>query len=109
MKRYVVLTSLMLIQFTCCASADDVNARLRQGRTLANKMCGKCHAVGRSDQSAHVGAPAFRMLDDRIDLDSFMERLQEGLTSGHPDMPTFKFTRDDARMLIAYLRSIQGP
>ena len=53
--------------------------RERQGRALANKMCGKCHAVGHSDQSAHVGAPAFRMLDDRIDPDSFMERLQEGL------------------------------
>jgi hypothetical protein len=24
-------------------------------------------------------------------------------------MPTFRFTREDARALIAYLRSIQGP
>ena len=39
----------------------------------------------------------------------FMERLREGLTVGHPDMPTFRFTREDARAFLLYLRSIQGP
>jgi hypothetical protein len=47
-------------------------------------------------------------LDKRLDLDAFMERLQRGLMSGHPDMSTFRFTHNDARVLIAYLRSIQG-
>jgi len=46
-------------------------------------------------------------LEQRVDLDMFMERLRQGLTSDHPDMPTFRFTRDDARALVAYLRSIQ--
>jgi hypothetical protein len=26
---------------------------------------------------------------------------------GHPDMPTFRFTRADARALVSYLRSIE--
>jgi len=108
MKQYVVLALLMLVQFACCARADDVNVRLRQGEALASKMCSRCHAIGRSDQSAHIRAPAFRTLDERLDLDAFMKRLRRGLMSGHPDMPTFRFTRNDARMLIAYLRSIQG-
>ena len=43
-----------------------------------------------------------------VDLDDFTHRLREGLTSGHPDMPTFRFTREDARALTAYLRSIQA-
>jgi hypothetical protein len=34
-------------------------------------------------------------------------QLREGLISGHPDMPTFRFSREDARALTAYLRSIQ--
>jgi cytochrome c553 len=109
MKQSIAIALLMLVQFTNCAVADDVNMRLRQGEALASKMCGRCHAIGRSGQSPHIGAPAFRTLDERLDLDSFMQRLQTGLTSGHPDMPTFKFSRNDARMLIAYLRSIQGP
>jgi hypothetical protein len=41
--------------------------------------------------------------------DSFMERLCEGLMVGHPDMPTFRFTREDARAFLLYLRSIQAP
>jgi len=81
----------------------------RHGRALAERLCARCHAVGRSGSSPHSGAPAFRGLDRRVDLDGFVRRLQTGLTSGHPDMPTFRFSRDDARALTAYLRSIQGP
>ena len=31
------------------------------------------------------------------------------LMVGHPDMPTFRFTREDARAFLLYLRSIQAP
>jgi hypothetical protein len=33
-----------------------------------------------------------------------LDELREGLASGHPDMPTFRFSREDARALTAYLR-----
>ena len=81
----------------------------QRGRVLAERMCVECHAVGEREQSRHAGAPAFRALDRRLDLDSFMSRLREGLTVGHPDMPTFRFTREDARAFVLYLRSIQAP
>ena len=64
--------------------------------------------VGATDSSPHSDAPPFRTLEKRLDLDLFVDRLRENLTSGHPDMPTFRFTRDDAQALVAYLRSIQG-
>ena len=81
----------------------------QQGRALAERMCSACHAVGRRGKSPHVGAPAFRTLDRRVELDTFTDRLREGLMSDHPDMPTFRFTREDARAFVAYLRSIQAP
>jgi cytochrome c len=81
----------------------------QQGRALAERMCSECHAIGKSGQGPHVNAPAFRSLDRRIDLDSFMERLREGLMVGHPDMPMFRFSREDARAFVLYLRSIQAP
>jgi mono/diheme cytochrome c family protein len=81
----------------------------RHGRVLADRMCAACHAVGRRGKSPHVGAPAFRALDRRVELDTFTDRLREGLTSDHPDMPTFRFSREDARALVLYLRSIQSP
>jgi len=92
----------------CCGLAAEPDAPRDRGRVLAQENCGGCHAVGRADQSPHPAAPPFRTLDRRLDLDTFAERLRNGLTSGHPDMPTFRFTRQDARALVAYLRFIQG-
>jgi hypothetical protein len=39
----------------------------------------------------------------------FSDRLREALTVDHADMPTFVFTRPDARAFGRYLRSIQRP
>jgi len=33
--------------------------------------------------------------------------LGEGIMSGHPDMPEFKFDADGVGAIIAYLKSIQ--
>jgi mono/diheme cytochrome c family protein len=107
----VRLAILLLLVGTSAGVAEDSGSSLleQRGRALAEGMCSQCHAVGRSGESPHAGAPAFRALDRRVDLDSFMERLREGLTVGHPDMPTFRFTREDARAFLLYLRSIQAP
>ena len=107
----VRLAILLLLVATSTALAEDSSSSPleQRGRALAESMCSQCHAIGRSGKSPHVGAPVFRALDRRVDLDSFIERLREGLTVGHPDMPTFRFTREDSRAFLLYLRSIQGP
>jgi hypothetical protein len=77
---------------------------------LLPKGCASpCHAIGKGGRSPHANAPAFHALDRRLDLDSFMDRLREGVMVGHPDMPTFRFTREDARAFVLYLRSVQAP
>lgn len=94
---------------TCLAEEGTGGPLQLQGLALAEKMCARCHAVGRSGSSPLNAAPAFRTLDRRVDLDTFASRLREGLVGGHPDMPVFRFSREDARALTAYLRAIQGP
>lgn len=106
--RFIFLI-LLLAGSVCGGHAGELTTLQKQGRALAERMCASCHAVGRTDQSPHIGAPPFRALDRRVDIDTFMQRLREGLTSGHPDMPTFRFTRQDARAFVAYLRTIQAP
>lgn len=91
------------------AEENEPSALERHGQALAETLCSQCHAVGKSGQSPHTGAPPFRALDRRVDLDSFFDRLREGLMVGHPDMPTFRFKREDARGFVLYLRSIQAP
>jgi len=106
--RWLLATVLILTSLACRGMAQESDSLSARGKELAASMCAHCHAIGTTDISPHRGAPAFRALEKRLDLDSFVGRLRENLTSGHSDMPTFRFTRDDARALVAYLRSIQG-
>jgi len=105
----LIFAVLMLAPFSCSsAAAAELTSLQKQGYALAERMCAGCHAVGRTGRSPHLGAPPFRELDRRVDIDTFVARLREGLTSGHPDMPTFRFSRQDARSFTAYLRAIQA-
>ena len=85
------------------AGAADV----KRGEELLTKTCASCHAVGRSGESPHKFAPVFRNLGQRYPIESLEEALGEGIMSGHPDMPEFKFDADDVGAIIAYLKSIQ--
>jgi mono/diheme cytochrome c family protein len=79
----------------------------RRGKALVAKYCARCHAVGRGGVSPHRGAPAFRMLARRYPIEELEEALGEGIVTGHPHMPEFRFGADDVGAIIAYLKSIQ--
>ncbi|MET4177283.1 cytochrome c553 [Bradyrhizobium sp. LA6.1] len=73
-------------------------------------MCARCHSVGRTGASPNRRAPPFRSFSETKLYDSdFLERLQEGYSSIHPSMPTFRFNRDDAVAALNYMKSIQEP
>lgn len=105
--RALIAAGLILSGCPCPGLAREPDGQIERGEALARSLCAECHAVGTTDTSPHAAAPALRELDRRLDLDAFFDRLRQGLMSGHPDMPTFRFTREDARAFIAYLRSIQ--
>lgn len=107
----IVRLAVMLLLATSFAFAqeNEPSGLERRGRALAERMCSPCHAIGKGGRSPHAEAPAFRALDRRLDLDTFIDRLREGLMVGHPDMPTFRFGREDARAFVLYLRSVQAP
>jgi cytochrome c len=79
----------------------------RRGEELLVKNCASCHAVGRNGESPNKLAPAFRTLGQRYPIESLEEALGEGIMSGHPDMPEFKFDAQDVGAIIVYLKSIQ--
>ena len=109
MKRLLLLaaslTSLLALA-PACADAQPRDA-VRHGHALVKEFCARCHAIGRTGKSPHAGAPPFRSIGRSYDLDGFAERLERGISAGHPDMPEFVFTRADALAVQAYLRSIQ--
>jgi cytochrome c len=89
------------------AGAEENGALVRRGQVIVTRDCGVCHAVGRSGASRHREAPPFRTLGRRYPIESLDEALGEGIVSGHPDMPEFKFDPGDVGAIIAYLKSIQ--
>jgi mono/diheme cytochrome c family protein len=95
----------ILAALASAATAQD----LKRGETLLARECGRCHAIGRAGNSPDKDALAFRTLAKRYPIESLEEALGEGIMSGHPDMPEFKFDADDVGAIIAYLKSIQQP
>jgi cytochrome c len=103
------VAALLLGTSACFGQTRESVPLAERGRVLVTQMCAECHAIGKAGKSPRAGVPAFRQLDRRLDLDTFVDRLREGLDSGHRDMPMFRFTREDAHAVVAYLRSIQAP
>jgi cytochrome c len=93
--------------FAVSAACAQDAAALKRGEALLAKECSRCHATARTGESRHPQAPLFRTLAKRYPIESLEEALGEGLISGHPDMPEFKFEGDDVGAIIAYLKSIQ--
>jgi len=104
-KRFC-LTLLMICAWSSAGCALD--REQQRGKALLEALCGRCHAAGKTGQSPHIDAPPFRTFgDDKLYDNDLGARLQDGLTTIHPDMPTFRFSRVDAEAAVNYLRSIQ--
>ena len=109
-ERLAVKRSCLTLLMICaCSSAGHALDREQQrGKALLETLCGRCHAVGEKGQSPHIDAPPFRTFgDDKLYDSDLAARLQDGLTTIHPDMPTFRFGRRDAEAAVNYLKFIQ--
>ena len=104
-------TKLWLTLLLACACRDVGHARDREqqrAKTMLETLCGRCHAIGTTGESPLINAPPFRTFgEDKLYDNDFGQRLQDGLTTIHRDMPTFRFSKRDAEAAVNYLRSIQ--
>ncbi len=103
--KIVSLGVYFALTVTVGAAEDAVN--LHRGEEVLVRNCSRCHATGGVGQSRHPQAPLFRTLAKRYPIESLEEALGEGIISGHPDMPEFRFSGEDVGAIVAYLKSIQ--
>jgi cytochrome c len=99
--------AFMVADAAAAQESQDKSALEHRGQDLLTTNCARCHAIGRTGQSTHPEAPPFRTLGSRYPIDALAEALAEGLSSGHPDMPEFRFEIADVNAILAYLNSIQ--
>jgi mono/diheme cytochrome c family protein len=105
MKRVILALGLICL---CSEASRALDREQQRGKQLLEHMCSRCHAVGTTGKSPHPDAPAFRTFgENKLYDNDFGKRLQEGLSTIHPDMPTFHFNREDAEAAVNYLKSIQ--
>jgi mono/diheme cytochrome c family protein len=98
---------IVLLALVILGSAAQAQDPSRHVRALLKEFCARCHAIGKTGNSPDRSALPFRTLGRSFDLDQFPRLLERGISSGHPDMPEFKFSEDDARAASVYLRTIQ--
>jgi mono/diheme cytochrome c family protein len=102
------LTACAVALFLIVGHPPAAASSVENGHILAQRLCAACHAIGRAERSPIPVAPAFRRMEPRVDLEQLVGRLQDGIIAGHPEMPAFKLKEDEARALVAYMRSLQG-
>jgi len=78
-----------------------------QGKRLALTWCARCHAIDKVSSSSLKIAPPFRELHKRYPVETLQEALAEGLTTGHPAMPEFRFDPDQVGDFITFLKTLE--
>ncbi len=90
------------------AKSDEVrSASAQRGFVLVRAECTRCHAIGKTGDRALKIAPPFRTLHDRYPVEDLQEPLAEGIVTGHPTMPEFRFDPGQVGDIIAYLKTLE--
>ena len=97
----------LLLVGTWSEAGYALDREQRHGKALLETMCARCHAVSETGKSPLTEAPPFRTFGDKLYDTDFVQRLQDGLTTIHPGMPTFRVDRGDAEAAVNYLKAIQ--
>src|SRR5437868_10337877 len=103
-----IMNRLVCAAFLILLIADQATAaNVAQGRRLAQAKCARCHAIDKVGASPFAPAPPFRTLHNRYPVENLEEPLAEGIMTGHPKMPEFRFEPDQIADFVAYLKTLE--
>jgi len=92
--------------FTHHSSRIRFRRRITKGRALAEANCARCHNLEKTGDSPFVPAPPFRIISKNYKPSDLEEALVEGIVVGHPAMPEFELTGEQAAALGAFIDSL---
>jgi cytochrome c len=88
-------------------SEEPLSPAAQRGFVLMRTHCARCHSLDKVTDSPLKAAPPFRTLHERYAVESLEESLAEGIITGHPTMPEFRFDPGQVADVIAYLKSLE--
>lgn len=87
--------------------AEALSPAAQRGLVLVQANCARCHAVRSIGGSPRKIAPPFRTLHLHHPVEDLQEPLAEGIVTGHPTMPEFRFDPGQVGDVIAYLKTLE--
>jgi len=107
MFHNLAISSVLGFLVAASCSAPSLAANAEQGKRLALTLCARCHAIDKVSPSPLKIAPPFRTLHERYPVGMLEEALAEGIVTGHPTMPQFRFDGDQVGDFIAFLKTLE--
>ena len=104
--KIAIAAALTLALLPVAASAQS-SPEVQRGITLVRTHCVRCHSIDKLSPSPLAIAPPFRDLHKRYKVENLQEALAEGIVTGHPTMPEFRFDPGQIRDFIAFLNSLK--
>lgn len=102
------VAAILVVATASPANAENVlSPAAQRGLVIVHADCARCHAVGKVGASPLKIAPPFRTLHERYPIEDLEEPLAEGIVTGHPTMPEFRFDPGQVGDIIAYLKSLE--
>jgi cytochrome c len=99
--------SLVLLFGIGIGSVAAAAPNVERGQMLARTNCASCHSIDKVTPSPLGIAPPFRTLHERYPVEALQKSLAEGIRTGHPTMPEFRFDPDQIGDFIAYLKTLE--
>lgn len=106
MRPFVQL-SLFALLTSSAAAQLGLEPAAQRGLTIARTYCARCHSIDRVTASPLAIAPPFRTLHRKYPVENLEESLAEGISTGHPTMPEFRFDPGQVNDFIAFLKSLE--
>jgi mono/diheme cytochrome c family protein len=88
------------------AAVSATASPLQTGRAIAEANCARCHNLERTGDSPFAPAPPFRIISRMYKSSDLEEAFVEGIVVGHPAMPEFEMTGEQAAALAAFIDSL---
>ena len=98
------MNALKRLQPAGTASTES-DQLVRQGKQVAEKSCGRCHAVGAKDVSRDKNATEFRNLSRRHPNLTLRAPIERAIAVTHDAMPSFNLSSAEIEAIIAYIGS----
>lgn len=101
-----ILPLLALLLAASPALAQDMDAKIAEGKRLAEINCTRCHNIEAEGESPLTDAAPFREIAQNYDMMELVDGFMEGLAVRHPLMPDWEVTEPQAEALAAFVMSL---